>query len=276
MRAVNFSRNLCTLRRERKITQEKLAEVCGVSRQAVTKWESGSSLPDLYKLSDIAEVLDVTTDELLFGEKVDETEAMLQKMQDMLTEHSNRVVEFEKQIADRVVNQVFTKHDDEKKGGYMSDEDFVSLSLVHDVLHGKLHREDWLSEAEEYACCGEYVADDDDIDGAIGIWEIGLVCGSMDCGALLLKNTGIKLETLEDNYFWKDSYDGEYFAEARFRLMLIKGYVKLMEMICDIREKNKEINEGVYTPETFHKYLEAYLEDHGWVFSEENEAFFNR
>ncbi len=41
---------LAALRRERNISQEKLAEIIGVSRQSVAKWESGESLPEIDKL----------------------------------------------------------------------------------------------------------------------------------------------------------------------------------------------------------------------------------
>ncbi|WP_165878523.1 helix-turn-helix domain-containing protein [Natranaerovirga pectinivora] len=76
---MNFSRNLATLRKVQNITQEALAEKCGVSRQAVTKWECGSSLPDLYKLSDLAEILSITVDELLHGNLADKTEEQIDR-----------------------------------------------------------------------------------------------------------------------------------------------------------------------------------------------------
>ena len=47
-----------------KMTQEFVAESLGVSRQAVSKWETGESLPDLYKLAALADELGVSTDEL--------------------------------------------------------------------------------------------------------------------------------------------------------------------------------------------------------------------
>lgn len=41
---MNFSQNLVFLRKEKNMTQEELAEALAVSRQAVSKWESGGSL----------------------------------------------------------------------------------------------------------------------------------------------------------------------------------------------------------------------------------------
>ena len=44
-----FNKNLVEMRKLHGMTQEDLAEKVGVSRQAVAKWESGESLPDLEK-----------------------------------------------------------------------------------------------------------------------------------------------------------------------------------------------------------------------------------
>ena len=54
-----------TRRAKRGLSQEKLAELVGVSRQAVSKWEVGDAVPDTDKLVPLARALGVTTDELL-------------------------------------------------------------------------------------------------------------------------------------------------------------------------------------------------------------------
>ena len=59
-----FNKNLVQMRKLHGMTQEDLAEKVGVSRQAVAKWESGESLPDLEKSKLLAEVLNVSLDEL--------------------------------------------------------------------------------------------------------------------------------------------------------------------------------------------------------------------
>ena len=50
------------LRRERRFSQEALAEAVGVSRQTVAKWENGESVPDLNMAFRLAEVLGTTVD----------------------------------------------------------------------------------------------------------------------------------------------------------------------------------------------------------------------
>ena len=52
------------LRRERGMSQEGLAEVLGISRQAVSKWEKGLSYPDTGNLLALAELFGVSADEL--------------------------------------------------------------------------------------------------------------------------------------------------------------------------------------------------------------------
>lgn len=56
---------LRTLRREKNLTQEELAEVLGVSPQAVSRWENDVSLPDITLLPGLADFFDVTLDELM-------------------------------------------------------------------------------------------------------------------------------------------------------------------------------------------------------------------
>lgn len=60
---------IAKLRKEKGLSQEKLAERLGVSSQAVSKWENDASCPDIGLLPALARVLEVTTDELLTGKK---------------------------------------------------------------------------------------------------------------------------------------------------------------------------------------------------------------
>mgnify|MGYP004644077211 CR=1 FL=1 len=61
---MGFQENLIRARKLRGMTQEELAAKLNISRQAVSKWETGESLPDLYKLTALADELGVSTDEL--------------------------------------------------------------------------------------------------------------------------------------------------------------------------------------------------------------------
>ena len=56
-------------RKAAKLSQEELAALVGVSRQAVSKWELGDATPEVDKLLALAKAFGVTTDELLSGEE---------------------------------------------------------------------------------------------------------------------------------------------------------------------------------------------------------------
>ncbi|MBQ1832401.1 MAG: helix-turn-helix domain-containing protein [Treponema sp.] len=60
-----FSENLIQLRKFKSLTQEEVAEKVGVSRQAVAKWESGDSVPDIDKCSLLAQLFEVSLDDLV-------------------------------------------------------------------------------------------------------------------------------------------------------------------------------------------------------------------
>ena len=60
-----FGKNLIQLRKMHQLTQEALAEKVGVTRQAIAKWEAGDSVPDLQTGRKLAEVLNVSLDELV-------------------------------------------------------------------------------------------------------------------------------------------------------------------------------------------------------------------
>ena len=59
-----FKDNLIQMRKLRRLTQEDIAEKVGVTRQAVAKWESGETIPDLEKCKMLAEVFGVSLDDL--------------------------------------------------------------------------------------------------------------------------------------------------------------------------------------------------------------------
>ncbi|MGN0496278.1 MAG: helix-turn-helix domain-containing protein [Lachnospiraceae bacterium] len=72
---MNVADRIQNLRKTKGISQEQLADAIGVSRQAVSKWESEQTTPDIDKIILLSEYFDVTTDYLLKGiESTDEIE----------------------------------------------------------------------------------------------------------------------------------------------------------------------------------------------------------
>ena len=71
---MNMADRIQYLRKTKGLSQEELADKIGVSRQAVSKWESEQSTPDIEKIIIMSELFEVTTDYILKGiEPVDMT-----------------------------------------------------------------------------------------------------------------------------------------------------------------------------------------------------------
>lgn len=79
---MNLSDRIQYLRKARGISQEGLADQLGVSRQAVSKWESEQSMPDLDKIISMSDYFEVTTDYLLKG-----MEPVVQKEEEQSIKH---------------------------------------------------------------------------------------------------------------------------------------------------------------------------------------------
>ena len=65
MQKNNIACNLTILRQLNQYTQEEVAERIGVSRQAVAKWETGQSVPDILNCDALAKLYDVELDDLI-------------------------------------------------------------------------------------------------------------------------------------------------------------------------------------------------------------------
>ncbi len=66
---MTFAEKLKSIRKQAGMSQEQLAEKLGVSRQAVTKWETDSGIPDIENMMAISVLFDISIDELLSNEK---------------------------------------------------------------------------------------------------------------------------------------------------------------------------------------------------------------
>ena len=62
---MSFAENLTELRKYHNFSQEELAEMIGVSRQTLSKYETGESLPDIEKCKLLADVFSVSVDDLV-------------------------------------------------------------------------------------------------------------------------------------------------------------------------------------------------------------------
>lgn len=78
---------LSALRKARSLTQEQVAEALCVSNKTISKWESGSGLPDITILPDLAEFYGITVDDLLAGQRL----ANEQKTAEIRQKHLERL-----------------------------------------------------------------------------------------------------------------------------------------------------------------------------------------
>lgn len=69
---MNIARNLQYLRKKKKLTQEELANRLNVSRQSVSKWETGDGYPEMDKLMQLSDLFEVSVDDLLRAELEEE------------------------------------------------------------------------------------------------------------------------------------------------------------------------------------------------------------
>ena len=90
---MEFSEKLIALRKGRELTQEQLAEQLDVSRQSVSKWESGQAIPDVNKIIELSKAFDVSLDYLLKPSEIDELSVktdLLEQRQKQLLDQTQR------------------------------------------------------------------------------------------------------------------------------------------------------------------------------------------
>lgn len=96
---ITVGKKINELRKNKGLTQEKLASEMGVSVAAVSKWETGNSIPDILMLCSVADFFDVSTDELLGRVKnkkkvivVDDVEFIRDSLKKILSENGCEII----------------------------------------------------------------------------------------------------------------------------------------------------------------------------------------
>ena len=89
-------------RKDKNLTQEKLAEILGVSSKSVSKWENGICLPDALLYESLCEVLQITINELFAGHRIKDEdykriadENLMQMLKYKLYSLSNKDITFQ-------------------------------------------------------------------------------------------------------------------------------------------------------------------------------------
>lgn len=77
---------ISTCRKEMELTQVQLAEKLNITNRAVSKWETGKSIPDASIMLDLCQILGITVNELLSGERITTMENYQNKAEENLVE----------------------------------------------------------------------------------------------------------------------------------------------------------------------------------------------
>ena len=85
---LKLGENLKKYRTKHELTQEQLANVLGVSAQAVSRWENGTTYPDITLLPTIASYFEITLDELM-GMQDFKSEEQIKELLAKIDENSN-------------------------------------------------------------------------------------------------------------------------------------------------------------------------------------------
>lgn len=79
-----FGSFIARLRKEKGYTQKELAEKLSISDKAVSKWETGKSLPDISLLVPLADIMEVTVTELLEARRIEGAQITAVPVEDMV------------------------------------------------------------------------------------------------------------------------------------------------------------------------------------------------
>lgn len=71
MNQTEIGKFIAKCRKEKKLTQAQLAEKLNITDRAISKWETGKSMPDSSIMLELCEILGITVNELLSGEEID-------------------------------------------------------------------------------------------------------------------------------------------------------------------------------------------------------------
>lgn len=197
---MKFARNFTALRKKMGMTQEQLAERCGVSRAALAKWENGTTSPSLEMVDNISKIFNVTIDELLHD--------------DMGNVPDNSIEKFAGQL-DRIEKKISNMNVNCKLDLYEEYCNFCDKEEHND--------EDDIS-ADAYAYLGEEAADKGNYGEAIRYFEVALAHGDIQAVDAIMS---IYSEIL-DMYAYQDK-DAEY-LDCKLELAhKMQEYGKILE-----------------------------------------------
>lgn len=101
---MDLSEKILSLRKSRDLTQEQLAEQLNISRQSISKWESGQATPELEKILLLSSLFDVSTDYLLKPSEINE----LSIKTELLEKQQQKILVREKKQKELLINIMYS------------------------------------------------------------------------------------------------------------------------------------------------------------------------
>lgn len=147
MNEIKIGENIRALRKEKKIGQEALAGALGVTVQAVSKWETSGSMPDITLLPEIADYFGVTIEELFYGR----TEAVPPEDVSVLTVEPVEPEETSEQPPVSNEEETSESKNEEKSGWSLSDQInklTAGLSKKIGEISIRIDKDHWSKENE--------------------------------------------------------------------------------------------------------------------------------
>ncbi len=139
MDSIRFAENLIAFRREKKVTQEQLADFCGVTKASVSKWETRQTIPDVLLLPRLAAFFEVSIDELLGYEACLTKEQIHKIYEELATDFATKDFEMAMSKCREYVKQYYSCYEFVEK--------IVLLWIGHEMLAGE-KRQELLQEAK--------------------------------------------------------------------------------------------------------------------------------
>ncbi len=89
---------ISSCRKDKSLTQMQLAEKLNISNRAVSKWETGKSLPDASNMLELCEILGITVNELLSGERITTMEDYQKKAEQNMVDLQDKKAKAQKSL----------------------------------------------------------------------------------------------------------------------------------------------------------------------------------
>ena len=132
---MSLSKRIYELRKANNLSQEQLAEKVGVSRQSISKWEAGETIPELERIIELSKVFNVSTDFLLLSSEVEE---LISRTENLEKQQEDLRMEVQKQH-ERILSSLFVF------AIAFAAFAFLHLPYISNFLHVENWRFTWLS-----------------------------------------------------------------------------------------------------------------------------------